>query len=245
MYLKFAKILAMGLCAVITTGMPSGMIQDEPTPRQEMQVVMPYEIANMTGDWYVEAGSAMKTQKIEPAVVVSYGVFEQGPELGDAPAPSDLKQKDLAPLLLKSPEAEKEPVKPITIPRLRVVVTLPGITGNRRAAQAPHFLDGQLKPDNYSGTYAPMQSDSYDYTNVYYAPIYASGSTRKLLDDPSLSHESSPVKTSGAPGKPGAPGFGGSGDNAATVVPEPAGFIAILAGLPGLTILTRRKKKIV
>ena len=245
MYFKFAKILAMGLCAMITTGMPSGMIQDEPKSQQEMQVVMPYQIANMTGDWYVEAGPAMKTQKIEPAVVVSYGVFEQGPELGKAPAPSDLKQKDPTPLLLKNTDAEKKLVKPITIPRLRVVVTLPGITGNRRAARAPHFLDGQLKPDNYSGTYVPMQSDSYDYTNVYYAPIYASGSTRKLLDDSALSHESNPAKTSGAPGKPGTPGSAGSGDNTATVVPEPAGFIAIMAGLPGLTILTRRKKKIV
>ena len=243
MYLKFAKILAMGLCAVITTGMPSGMILDEPKPQQEMQVVMPYEIANMTGDWYVEAGPAMKTEKIEPAVVVSYGVFERGPELGGAPAPSDLKQKGLAPLLLGNTEAEKKLVKPITIPRLRVVVTLPGITGNRSAAQAPYFLDGQLKPDNYSGTYVPMQSDSCDYTNVYYAPIYASGSTRRLLDDPSLSHESSTAKTSGAPGKPGAPGSGGGGDNTATVVSEPAGFIAILAGLPGLTILTRRRKR--
>jgi len=244
MYFKLAKILALGLGAVITTGMPSGMIPDDSTAQPEIQLVMPYETQDMTADWYVEAGPKMKMENIKPAVVVNFGVFEQGPKLGEAPAPTDLTQKDLGPLLLKSPDREKKPVNPITIPRLRVVITLPGITPNRAAApKAAYVLDGQLKPDNYSGTIVPVSSDSFDYPEYYYEPIYVGAQTRQLLGAPSLPQESSAAETGAVPGKPGNAGSGGSGGSVVAAVPEPAGFIAILAGLPGLSVLTRRGRR--
>lgn len=241
MFIKTAKILALGIGAIATTGIPSGTVAPDSVKTRDSYICRGYQLRSHGRRFYTTADAVVKVEEMRPAVVVHFGPKEDHAKLEKAPEATKLPGVGLESKAKPSNSSVKTH-KQAPIQKIRVVLGGYIAPPQRimseyvpyRADTGVDFYSGVVPRDplyytaGYDGYYASMAySDAASVLQSNDRPL------KSLLEEPVV--KAAGGKIGGIPGVPPSHGE----DN--TAVPEPTSLLAILAGLPVLAAMTRRR----
>ena len=242
MFAKLLKIIALGLGGVITTGIPSGTISTASGQYAAVTMAEPYKLQNHDQVWQQGGEQDLQYRSVVAADLVDYGAPQDICELEEAPDPQNTTLPGLGETAPKRDNKTHKAHKPLSFPVSRVSIATPIPAVSRWV--------GDRSPAHYDGCGAPLRSGTLfqpPAPELQYAGTASYEWWLGGLDNTfvakwpmflALCEGQNAPGGNGPPAPPGATSGAGT-----TVVPEPAGFLAILAGLPGLTIITRRRKR--
>ncbi|OFX15973.1 MAG: hypothetical protein A2Z18_09230 [Armatimonadetes bacterium RBG_16_58_9] len=241
MYAKLLKIVALGVGAVVTTGVPSGNISVGPSTRVEIQVREPYKLKQKDKPWEEENSLVVKWNGTCQVPTIDcgpggnqYGFLELQKPMEFQPASASSEEP-------KQAKEVSEVSKPILIPGTRIVLVSQSPVFERDAPIGHMAQQAEYGPGVcYSGTlFQPPTSRVArlrSYTHQWWQQntqddldledIFVKGlAGNKYPDDKAADSSVNPPRSV-----------------AVEPVSEPAGLLAIAAGLPGLAILRRRRR---
>ena len=227
----------------MTTGMPSGNISIGPGPMADVQVHQPYELRQNGQPWKQDEAVIFRCEPAETSTE-DYGAKEERRELPDFLEPTEFRPAPMGEIDPKPKSNRSSNSRPIILPRMQIVLVMEALAP-RHDAPIGHLTEqaGYGPGVSYSGTLfqpptsrvTPLQSYSDEWWQRY---------SESLPDEPDPSWVARYAGGDAA----GASETTDSSVNlpaqaAVEPVPEPAGALAIMAGLPGIAMLWRRKRK--
>ncbi len=238
MFAKLLKIIALGLGAVITTGIPSGTISTSAGQHAAVTMTEPYKLQNQDQVWQQGAEREIEYRSPVAGDLVGYGTSQQTSEADEAPEPQDTAPQGLGDLMPKRDDKPEQAVTPLVFPVSRVSIATPVPPVSRWVGGGPATqYDGCGAPIGSGGLYQPPAADARRGASASYEWCLG-GLDKSFMGQWPLFLKLCEDQNPSGGGNPPAPSTTGT-----TVVPEPTGFLAILAGLPGLTVITRRRKR--
>ena len=242
MYAKLIKIIALGLGAVVTTGIPSGPISTASGTRPALTVTEPYRLMNHEQAWQQGDKPFLQYRSAPDYDLVSYGTSQETSDLEEAPEPQGSTYAGSGKAARKlSGESQTEPDKPLTLPVMRITIAAAAPVVGRWVADRPRQVDACVAPVRVGTLFQPLASRfgyaetaSYewwlgDFNDTFLAkwPLLALGEDQKPPGGTPAANDPSAVPTT-------------TSETGSNLVPEPTGILAIMAGLPGLMVIARR-----
>ncbi len=227
---------------VMTTGIPSGTISIGTSHLTDVQVSQTYELKQNSKPWKDEESVTFKYQAAAETSMEDPGAEEETSEFTDFLEPSEFRPAPLGKMGPKLKSNSGSDTSSISLPRTQIVLAVQALAPHRDTAIGHLTEQAVYGPGvSYSGTLfqpptsrvAPLQSYREEWWQQH-----SEGSLDTL--DPfwiaQFGGESSSIaaSTDSSVGLPAQP--------AAEPVPEPAGVLALMAGLPGIAMLMRYRK---
>ena len=228
----------------MTTGIPSGTISIGPAQGPNVQMHQAYELNRKNHPWQEEEAITFKYEAASETHIEDYDTAEETCELPDFLEPSEFTPAPLGDVSSKRKSDKSSNVRTMRLPRTQIVLASQALAPHRDVAMGPLTEQAEYGPGiSYSGTLfqpptsraEPLQSYSDEWWQQYsegptdtlpilWMALSEGGDTPTASAVTGLSPDPPPLPT-------------------VEPVPEPAGLLAIIAGLPGFALLRRRRSR--